>query len=222
MLILHACEGARKQRRGREGGAKSEGGVEVREGDQRRERERKRGARLYLISARVSIEQKVQQAGSTVKPWVLLRVCACLKDCVEVIKCSAEKQEHGIAGRIVFNQVRTKGTCNFHQRAEKREFLTQNIQLWHNNASLLFYSMMETFSRSINNTIAFIFFPSPSLGFLSMLTWIQIVFKGRGIYWLRSGVKLGQNQTTTLQKMKNCTIIWTNYLTSAFTFQQQR
>lgn len=30
------------------------------------------GARLYLISAEVLIEQKVQQAASVVKPWVLL------------------------------------------------------------------------------------------------------------------------------------------------------
>lgn len=34
--------------------------------------ERQEGAGLYLISAEVSIEQKVQQAGSVVKPWVLL------------------------------------------------------------------------------------------------------------------------------------------------------
>lgn len=32
----------------------------------------KEGAGLYLISAEVSIEQKVQQAGSVVKPRVLL------------------------------------------------------------------------------------------------------------------------------------------------------
>lgn len=54
---------------------------------------------------------------------VFVHVCAivsvCLKDCVEVIKHSAKKQEHGGAGRIVFNQVRTKEMCNFLLRAER-------------------------------------------------------------------------------------------------------
>lgn len=36
------------------------------------EREGEEGAGLYLISAEVSIEHKVQQAGSVVKPRVLL------------------------------------------------------------------------------------------------------------------------------------------------------
>lgn len=52
------------------GGVKSVGGNEVK-GGRKKERQRERrggGARLYLISAKVSIEQKVQQAGSTVKP----------------------------------------------------------------------------------------------------------------------------------------------------------
>lgn len=41
-------------------------------GGKKRRSERQEGAGLYLISAEVSIEQKVQQAGSVVKPRVLL------------------------------------------------------------------------------------------------------------------------------------------------------
>lgn len=58
--------------------------------------------------------------------FVCVIVNVCLKDCVEVIKHSAKKQEHGAAGRIVFNQVRTKEMCNFLLRAERTlgEYLT--------------------------------------------------------------------------------------------------
>lgn len=46
-----------------------EGRGEQMEKEGRKERvEKEEGARLYLISAEVSIEQKVQQAGSVVKP----------------------------------------------------------------------------------------------------------------------------------------------------------
>lgn len=74
-LILNACEGARERPYGERlrGGEGSEWGK--RGGDGRggsRGAGEEEGAGFYLISAEVSIEQKVQQAGSVVKPRVLL------------------------------------------------------------------------------------------------------------------------------------------------------
>lgn len=70
-LIPNACERARERQHGErlQGG---EGGRMGKEGRGRGDSRGQEGAGFYLISAEVSIEQKVQQAGSVVKPRVLL------------------------------------------------------------------------------------------------------------------------------------------------------
>lgn len=74
MIIVNAYERAHEQSYG-----KYVHGQRVGNGKERRgkvgevmELEGEEGAGLYLILAEVSIEQKVQQAGSVVKPRVLL------------------------------------------------------------------------------------------------------------------------------------------------------
>lgn len=80
-------------------------------------------------------------------------VSVCLKDCVEVIKHSAKKQEHGAAGRIIFNQVRTKEMCNFLLRAERTpQLLKKNIWLFQRNGVMGFWQMTEIFSQSFDTS----------------------------------------------------------------------
>lgn len=73
-LILNACERARERQYDKRlrGGEGSEWGKRRGEGRKSGAGIGEEGAGLYLISAEVSIEQKVQQAGSVVKPRVLL------------------------------------------------------------------------------------------------------------------------------------------------------
>lgn len=82
----------------------------------------------------MSIEQKVQQTGSVVKPWVLLKLfiwlCVCKREretepereSIEHIKHTARRSKNrSAAGRNVFNQVRTKALCNFLPRARRTQ-----------------------------------------------------------------------------------------------------
>lgn len=80
--------------------------------------------------------------------FVRVVVSVCLKDCVEVIKHSAKKQEHGAAGRIIFNQVRTKGMCNFLLRAERTiQLLKKNIWLFQRNSVMGYWHIREILSQ---------------------------------------------------------------------------
>lgn len=86
-------------------------------------------------------------------------VNVCMKDRVEVIKHSAKRQERNAAGRIVFNQVRTKTMCNFLLRAEttlapEREY--PPFSKYHYKVVLLF--IIEKFSPSLDNILVVVFF----------------------------------------------------------------